>query len=390
MLHLMSLTHGELARHADSWDDLWQRSDVRLPTKRAQGIELWRQSFAPNDQCQTIVIRDSDRFVAGIPLVKDKSRWPLTIYRMPTNATVGAGDFLLDPECDIDAATQLIVRHINRLPGTLAAFEGIEIYSHRWRRLMGAFQQLGREMHLSPGHDVGLVDILHDWDAYTQAWSRNHRSSIKRSRKKLEAAGEVQVQRLRNASDDELDAVLEACYTIEDKGWKGANGTSIRRTPGLGEYYHREARMMRDLGMLDLWLLKLDGQIIAFEYCQFSKATCFSHKISYDSEFDRFSPGQVLRCIQLEQYHQDPAAESLDTLGVLCEAKAKWATRTYKSSRCYVAIGGQRSNLLLRGMKWGRRLATLLRGTRAEVTPIQPSAERYLQLAGKTTTAATR
>ena len=138
---------------------------------------------------------------------------------------------------------------------------------------------------------------------------------------------------------------------------------------------------MRDIGALDLWLLKLNDQIIAFEYCHYSKETCYSYKISFDPDFDRFSPGKVLRSIQLEQYHQDPAAECFDTLGMLCEAKAKWVTRTYKSSRCFVAIGGHSSNLLLKGFKSLRRLMQRKRGGDAASGSIRPGAEKYLELA---------
>ena len=98
---------------------------------------------------------------------------------------------------------------------------------------------------------------------------------------------------------------------------------------GAAQYFHREARLMRDNGMLDLWMMKLNNDVIAFEYCQYSKGTCFSHKISFDPNWQKFSPGRVLRSYQLERYHEDPSSKSLDTLGVLCGAKAKWVTRTY-------------------------------------------------------------
>ena len=49
---------------------------------------------------------------AALPLVKDKSRWPLTVFRLPSNCTVGSGDLLIDPTCDVDAVTQAIARQI--------------------------------------------------------------------------------------------------------------------------------------------------------------------------------------------------------------------------------------------------------------------------------------
>jgi len=302
----------------------------------------------------------------------------LTIYRLPSNCTVGSGDLLIDADCDVEAVTRTIARQITRLPGAILALEGIQIQAERWQRLISALHAERRAMHVSAGNDVGVVDILHDWQAYMRCWSRNHRSSIKRSRSKLESEGNLQVVRLRYAPDRELYETLETCFAIENKSWKGETGTSVIGTPGLREYYHHEVRMMRDIGALDLWLLKLNDRIIAFEYCHYSKGTCYSHKISFDPDFERFSPGKVLRCIQLEQYHQDPTAETFDTLGVLCEAKAKWVTRTCQR---FVAIGGYGSNLLLRSYKSIRSLVQRKRSVDSSTGDIKPGAEKYLELA---------
>lgn len=382
MPQLKTLTLSELSQQADQWDDLWYRSDSGLPSRRLAGIQLWCQTFAPDAEFTAIVVEKDGRFLAGLPLVKDKKRWPMSIYRLPSNPTVGSGDLLVDPEGEFDASIRAIAGRLCRLPGLAVALEGIPIQSDRWKHLIAALEEEGRAMHVSPGHDVGVVDIHHDWNAYTRSWSGNHRSAIKRSRNRLEAEGHVTVERLRNPSDTELFEVLETCFTIENKGWKGENGTSILGTPGLREYYHQEARVMRDLAFLDLWLLKLNGQVIAFEYCHFAKGTCFSHKISFDPDYDRFSPGKVLRAIQLEQYHQDPAAEQLDTLGVLCEAKSKWTTRSYKSSRCFVAIGGHGSNLLLRSLQWCRRMAKTLRRNRPKQDASQSAPQTNGDVAG--------
>jgi CelD/BcsL family acetyltransferase involved in cellulose biosynthesis len=383
MPHLIKLTLSELVDQAKQWDDLWDRSEARLPSQRAEGIKLWCQSFAPGAPLTALVVEQDKKFIAALPLVKVQLlRW-FTVYRLPSNCTVNSGDLLIDPNCDAQLATQLLARQITKLPGILAAFENIEIQSERWQRLIDALRSANRELHISPGHDVGVIDIFHDWEAYTGSWSRNHRRSINRSQKKLEAAGDVQVLRLRDPSDQDLYETLEACFAIEDLGWKGESGTSILKTPRLRQYYHQEARMMRDLGMLDLWLLKLNDQIIAFDYSQLAKNVSFSHKISFDPAWEKYSPGRALQRYQLERYHQDPSVKQVDTLGVLCEVKAKWTTRSYKSSRCFVAVGGRWSNLLLRGFKWVRGLARRLRRVEIQAPTIKHGAESYLQLENK-------
>ncbi len=316
-----------------------------------------------------------------MPLIRESRGGILTIYRLPSNGSVRSGDLLLDPTADVEGAVDAIASQLTALGGTLASFDQIDIHSDRWQRMVGRLRERGHQLHVGKGHAVGVVDILHDWDAYTRSWSRNHRSALKRTRKKFEASGDVQVTRLRDPSDQLLHETLEACFAIEDQSWKGDSGTSILKTPGMRDYYHREARMVRDSGTLELWLLKLDEQIIAFDYSHLSKGTCFSHKISFDPAWERFSPGRLLQYYQLEHYHQDPQVNQLDTLGVLCQAKARWTTRSYTSGRVIASIGGPCSHWLLKGLKASRRLYKQLRREPTHPEPIAPGAARYLDLA---------
>lgn len=375
------LSRSDLSDQSHAWNELWQASTVSLPTIRAEGIALWCDSFAGDAEFKGLVVKQDGRLVAALPLIEERIQGIFRSYRLPSNGTVNAGDLLIDPRTDVDAALELLAREVVSLRGWVTSFTEIEIKADHWQRFLATLAKLGCRMHASVGHLVGVADILHDWDAYQKSWSRNHRSMIKRSRKKLDAAGNLSIERMQTPTDAQLSEALTACFAVEDRSWKGEQGTSILRTPGLPEYYHREARLMRDCGLLDLWMLKLDGEIIAFEYCQYSKGTCFSHKISFDPRWQKLSPGRVLRSFQLQRYHEDLSAKRLDTLGVLCEAKAKWVTRTYVSSRCVVSTGGWSSNLMLSGFQFARQLYRKIRPVQGLGSAPKAGAAKYLETA---------
>ena len=105
------------------------------------------------------------------------------------------------------------------------------------------------------------------------------------------------------------------------------------------DYFVEEATNLYNSGMLDLWLLKLDGRVIAFEYCAVAKGVVFSNKISFDPEYSKYSPGNVLRFHQHEFYQQDQQTRLFDMMGITCKNKAKWATRTYETSNLVVSNG---------------------------------------------------
>jgi CelD/BcsL family acetyltransferase involved in cellulose biosynthesis len=379
MPQLVQLSLDQITEHARAWDELWQRSPSRLPCQQAAGIRLWCDRFAPETELIALTVQQGSQWLAALPLLC-RRKGPFRWYQLPNDCTVASGDLLVDPT-HRQAAIECLADGLASMPRSIVALEGIEIETPRWQQLIAALQSRGVTMHQSRGHDVGVVDVLHDWDAYEQSWSRNHRSALKRSLKKLNSEGNVVVRRVRTAPDDELETMLETCFAIENRSWKGTDGTSILQSPGLRDYYHREAKLMRQWGMLDLWLLEVNGETIAFEYCHFAKGVCLSHKISFDPQWDRFSPGRLLRYFQLQQYHDDPSCRELDTLGVLCEAKAKWITRRYRSARLYVGVGGGWPSLGIAGWKTLREIRN--RRQRPVEPEIKAGAERYPELASK-------
>ena len=96
----------ELRANAGPWDDLWLRSDVKIPVARAEALALWLDHFAPGSRFVGLTVFDDDRMVAALPLYAN-SRLPLSRLRLPGNFWSAAGDLLLDSS--IDSATALDV-----------------------------------------------------------------------------------------------------------------------------------------------------------------------------------------------------------------------------------------------------------------------------------------
>ena len=371
------LSQSELDAHAQEWNDLWRRSITAQPTVTAQGLALWQRAFSADSEIRALAVRDGATFVAGLPLVRSRILNLVPIWTAPTNSSVNAGDVLIDPKCCGADALRLLVRGLSDLPHSLAVFDEVELESPRWQQFVAVLREEGYPHIVSPHNRAGVVDILHDWQRYEQSWSSNHRSAVKRSLKKIARAGCVSIERVQQPDDDQLASLLTRCFEIEQQGWKGAEGTAILSVEGMRDFYLAEARLVRDLGTLDLWLLKLDGEIIAFEYCHFSKGTSFSHKLSFDPRYGHLSPGRILRYHQLRAYHDDPQAHLFDMLGELSRSKASWATRTYSTGRCLVACGGRFSRALLAGY---RRVKPILRKAhRAQTDEVKVGAARYLE-----------
>lgn len=345
----------ELLAAADAWNDLWERSYARQPTVRAEGIATWLEHFADGREFTAVCLSDGDRLVAALPLVRDRLRGMVPVYRLPVNCWANAGDYLVARDVEIGPTVVALVEALQELPFAVLSFEEITLGAPQWKEFQHAVLNSGGRSHLAEQSPVGVIDILGRWDDYEKSWSGNHRGAVKRSLRKLEKLGELRLER-HQANDDELERLLRVAFEIENRSWKGAEGTSVLQTPGMLQYMLGEARAAAGSGHADVWFLYFDDTPIAFEYCHFAKGTCFSHKIGYDPEFSKYGPGRLLRYLQLQEYHADEDCRLFDMLGTLCNSKAKWATRSYETGHLIASVRGGVANALVAGYGWLHKL----------------------------------
>jgi CelD/BcsL family acetyltransferase involved in cellulose biosynthesis len=368
-----------LSAHADQWNALWQRSETLQPMVTAELIDLWCKSFAQETTFLAIVVESAGEFIAALPLLTRRQLGVFSSLEFPTNCWSNAGDLLLDASCDRSRACHALLAGLGQLDHQFVVFDEINIESARWLSFLSALEDKNREYGISKSYTVGITNILHDWQRYQASWSSNHRRALKKSMRRIEAKGEVKAERI-SEHTDELAPILRQCFEIEDRGWKGETGGSVLKTPGMLDFMIQEATLVAKKGMLDLWLLKFDNRIIAFNYCHYAKGTCLAHKISFDPEFSDFGPGRLLRLFQLEEMHNDPQALVFDSFGMMCQANASWSTATYTMGKLMAATGSAYSGQLLKAMKLAQPLFKRLKSDHVTLAEApQVGASRYLE-----------
>ncbi|MBW3600197.1 MAG: GNAT family N-acetyltransferase [Planctomycetes bacterium] len=357
----------DLRADAQRWDDLWLRSEATLPVLRAETLAQWVEHFAPRRRFAAVVVESEDRLLAALPIVAGRGG----VARVPGNCWSSAGELLLDTSADAPAAMGQLAAGLGKLPWPVIVAEGVNVETIAWRSLRGALDMRGLRTAGRRQFDVGLVDVGRDWAAYESTWSGNHRRAMRKSLRRLKSEGLVNMRRQCDFTPDEASETLRTFCGIEDKSWKGEAGTSILRTPGMFDFFDRQVRRLAETGEFEALFLELDGRPIAGDLGYAAKGVFHSHKIAFDPEYRNASPGQVLCYLQLPRYFADSSYRILDTLGVLSEANAKWATRSYTVSRVLLSTSRVWGNPLVLGYErlWPR-LKRLWR--REEAQPLAP------------------
>jgi len=347
LIHLNSLD--ELRAAAGAWDDLWRRSDVAVPTARAELVAQWVEQFAPGARFRAVAVEDQGQWVAALPLVGRRIKRIIAAGTMPSNQWSASGELLLDPTADPEPVSSALVAGMRQLPWPVLWLDDTAVHSRRWQSLLAALDHAGVPWRWRMQMEIGRLEIDHDWAAYQGRWSRKHRQQMARHARRLAEHGDVRFQLFSDLRADEVADRLLRGFEVEDRGWKGEAGTSVLRTPGMLEFFQRQARQLAAWGHLDLAWLECGADVVAFAYGFSGKGVYFSYKVGYDPRYAAYGPGQLLRHFLLERLFSDPRRLAVDYMPP-SEAHLKWRPALYPVGRLVVALRGVLGRMLVRAI----------------------------------------
>ncbi|MBN2578992.1 MAG: GNAT family N-acetyltransferase [Pirellulales bacterium] len=330
----------DLRNAAAAWDDLWWRSDVTLPTVRAELLAQWLEQFGGSEPFHALVVKeDSGRWVAALPLVSRRLAGVFRAGTLPCNPWLPCGDLLVDPAADVPAALETLLAGAAALPWPLLWMNEAVIDSVRWQALHRAAARLRMPTAEHVRYPVARIPIAVDWGQFLKDLSRAHRQATNKAVRRLHEMGDLRLKRLTRLDPDEVQPWLEKVFAVEDSSWKGSAGSSVLREPGMCDFYLRQARQLAAWGQLEIAVLNLEGKAIAAMFGFSAKGVLHAHKIGYDPQFASSSPGQVMFWMILEQMHLEKDWRAIDCIGPLTEAISRWRPDTYALGRLAIAPG---------------------------------------------------
>jgi CelD/BcsL family acetyltransferase involved in cellulose biosynthesis len=349
VLHLNTIA--ELRAAAAAWDDLWRRSDCTSPLARAEPVADWLVHFAPAGRFRALVVAEEGRWLAALPLVERRIAGVLRAGVLPCNPWPSGATLLWDAAATDDPCIgEAISASVARLPWQLVFLEAAMPARASWRALFRAATAADMHYDLRTRWQVGRLAIGHDWPAALGRLSRKHRQRLSASLRKLADRGEIRFRLHADLSPDEVEPALRRAWETEDRGWKGAAGTSVVRTPGVAEFMLAQARWLAAEGRLLLAFLDCGPRNVAFCYGVLGKGVFHSFKIGYDPAFAPLSPGHLLQYHLLQVLHADPQVTAVDYVGKMTEYHVSWRPEVYPLARLAFA---RRGSLLGRAALWG-------------------------------------
>ena len=377
---------------AAAWDDLWQRSDVTLPTVRAELVAQWLEAFGPRARVRGLLVWDDGRLAAALPLVGRRAKGVLPVGDLTSNYWSASGELLLDPAADADAILDLLADALQDAPWPLLWLDLVPLETPRWQALTRALVRRGLGVAPHVRYRIGQVEMGSDFAALEAGLSKNLRRTLRKDLRRLERVsqspegeapaepgesassatshaarqeprplGPVQLNLVSQFTPDEVRARLREVFDIESRSWKDQPGQAVLKTPGLFGFYCRLAEQLATWGYLRVALLEHGGRPIAGELGWVAKGVYHSFKVAYDEGFGQYGPGHLLRMFLAEEFCRRQDAKVIDFQGPMTEALASWSTRSYPIGRLVIAPRRPASRLLLAGYRVGASLVRCFR-----------------------------
>jgi len=334
-LYLDSLS--ALRAHADKWDDLWRRSGVTQPTARAALIEKWVTCFRTPADFRAIVLRQRDRFVAALPLVRKRKSGFLPTVDIPGNEWSPAGQLMFDKRLDANWLGDQLSAAMRVPSQSVYWFGSIPFRDDAWSALAAAARRGGWLTDIRPHCDVPYLRLDEGWQSLEWRWSKNFRHQLRRAERRLRARGRLEFECFRPTDAEHAATLLDMLMRLEHHGWKGAAGTSIIAHAPATQFLKSQVARLADWHQTHWALLHHDGRLIAAEYGWLCKSVYHSFKVAYATEYARCSPGQVLTCHLLRRLSEDPTCGMIDFVGPLTPSLARWRPNVYTKGRLVVA-----------------------------------------------------
>ncbi|MGQ0613381.1 MAG: GNAT family N-acetyltransferase [Planctomycetaceae bacterium] len=320
------------------WNDLLERSGVRVPYLRHEWLAAWYDRFGKGASLSIFLVRDQGRLLLALPLLEERRRaCGILSVRLHsfTNGHSYASDLIAEPGRD-DAIAALFRQLRHRRTGwdVMEVLDLSEDGAALGRLLAGARGEgLAPEVTLlrrSP-----FLVIEGSWEQYVATLRSKHRANLRRRKKKLEELGEVRLRIAR--TPEEFDAAFALLCALEQKSWKGEEGSAVACSPGLLEFYRRVGTWAARNGWLRLFLLEAGGRPVSADFSMLYGSRLWCMKIAYDPDYASCSVGQLLCEAVLARCFGDERVEGYEFLGIESEQKGDWTSTAHPilSLRCH-------------------------------------------------------
>lgn len=319
----------QLRAIAEEWNDLWQRSLATSAVHRAESVLSFLEAFVSGERRLCVItVRDDDRLLAALPIIQTHRLLGLSIGGLPNNEWSQPGTLLVDREADPEPIFACLLDGLQNCGFPLVRLDQIDLDLPDWGRLQAAFAERKIPHETTLQYDVGMVDVRGDFETLRSNRSKNLRSTLRRRRRRLEEQGEVRFSIFDDFTSatggEPIEPLFQKMFELEQKSWKHDVGGAVLDNRVVFDFYVKLARAMDEGHYMRVALLEQNDRLVAYDLAVESKGVYHSYKVSYDPDFQRYGPGQLLHEEITRYACASPELDAIAYCGPMSDAIGAW------------------------------------------------------------------
>lgn len=241
---------------------------------------------------------------------------------------IGFYNFLIDPKEDPDIIFQIFIKYLKKQKKSwnIIKFYSIPADEKLFKVCASSFTK-----HYKTDEDETatlVIDCDRTFDEYIKndVQGKDNRE-VRRKMLRLRELGELKF--IEKGEEQNVEEMLPHFYDIEDKSWKGREGTSLKRSY-YGEFYKKLAIYFSKENKFRLYLLQLNNEYIAGVYAIIDQGICYLLKIGYVDDYYKYSPSQVLNYLLFENLFENKESKKIDFFGPYYDYQKFFGKQTRK------------------------------------------------------------
>ncbi len=312
------------------WNELVVKTGVDHAFMKHEWFAEWIKAFGVRRTLAVVTIWSEGQLTAIAPLYRKD-------FHMRGLKVSGFG-FLssnISPRCNFIAAEasaldQLFEETLNLPDWNMLVTDNMEAEETTTRQYLEFLDAESRRNNVEvvDGRQSPYMMVKGDWEDYWQSLSSSRRYYFNRHQKKLEKAGSHEVIHITDAA--QFQKFLPTMYEISQKSWKGDVGTHLDTDSSEGKMYAGFTPVGLENDWVTLSALRIEDRIVGFDYFLKCGNRHSLIRTDYDTEFKRFSPGNMLKLHTLQNIFKENVVGEFDLGGDPAPYKQDWCDRIRK------------------------------------------------------------
>ncbi|RJP20669.1 MAG: GNAT family N-acetyltransferase [Candidatus Abyssobacteria bacterium SURF_5] len=323
--HISDFSQFESLR--EEWNSFVDRCDESHISHTHEWLVCWWKAFRENAQLWILLFRKRGRLAGILPLMLRRKQFrgfPVRVLSFPLNGHTPEGGLLFEKSQTEGLEHFLRYLHDGRNRWDILRLEKVyqKCLCDTDFPLLLDKNNL-RHVHVDTFQSP-YVETTADWDEYYASRSKKFRKVMRNKLNRMNQDGLLSMERLTGA--DITPEALEEIFDVSRRSWKAQLKRSIPDDVHVENFYREITAALAPLEKVDVWLMRRNGKVVAFEYHLKHKGIIYPIRADFDDFYHVLSPGSLLEFLIMKRLFDDPLIRGCNSCGRTYDYLMHWAT----------------------------------------------------------------